>query len=403
MFEHLFFTLSVILVFARILWEFFVNKGKISPLAIYSFCYLYFCFGPYLADVLGFGIYSGIQRDYMDEAAFVFFLAIATLALFPSNFVAKLDMPYRLVIKEPVLVKQITRLLLTVPVALLFALALAKIGFAPLDKVQRIAAVGIFHYVILTLWPLCLFCYLTVAPKHALSRGEAWSFAAIILLYFSYCFYMGERDFALIGVPLVFWFYKDKPLPLWKLSVGVVVAAVGFTLMSAGRSSEFDGGGLASFLNQGSNLMVTTNIILWLEQGQLVSWGASYFSSFINMLTLGAIKLTTPLSIWFSREYSPAANDGAFGFSIEGEALINFGIAGIPFLFAFIAFFLAWTYRGFLQNRPMGVLLTYYALFYFVYAIRGESLILFKAFIYSVIIFVGLLFISQRGRLYFQV
>jgi hypothetical protein len=348
-------------------------------------------------------IYSGIKTEFLFESSFAFFLAIATLSLLPSNFVGSITTHYSLVIKEPVLLRQIAMFFMLVPVILLFLLAFSRIGFSGLDKVQRIQSVGIGHYVILTLWPLFLFCYLTVMPKAFMTRKVFLKFSGVVLIYFSYCFYMGERDFALIIVPLYFWFYKDHSIALWKLLVGGSLGGLGFTMMSAGRSSEFDGGGLGSFLNQGSNLMVTSNIISWLEEGELVWWGESYFSGFVNMLTLGAIRMTTPLSIWFSRRYSSAVNDGAFGFSIEGEALLNFGFVGVPFLFAFIGVFLAWTYRGYLRDRPIGVLLTYFNLFYFIYAIRGESLILFKAFIYCLIIFFLLLFVSQRGRMYFKV
>ncbi|GAC15804.1 O-antigen polymerase [Aliiglaciecola lipolytica] len=401
--EHLFMYLSIGLVVVKLLWEVTYHQGKLSPLAIYLFCYFYFCFGPYIAHMLGLPIYSGIKQDYLYQSSFAFFLAIATLSLFPANLIGRLTINYALVIKEPVLLRQIAMFFMLVPVVLVFILAFSRIGFSGLDKVQRIQSVGIGHYVILTLWPLFLFCYMTVMPKSVMSRKVFWQFTSVVLLYFSYCFYMGERDFALIVVPLYFWFYKDTGIALWKLLLGGTAGGLGFTLMSAGRSSEFSGGGLGSFLNQGSNLMVTSNIAAWLDQGELVWWGESYFSGFVNMLTLGAIRLTTPLSIWFSRRYSTAANDGAYGFSIEGEALLNFGYVGIPFLFGFIALFLAWTYRGYLQNKPFGILLTYFNLFYFIYAIRGESLILFKAFIYCVIIFFLLLFISQRGRMYYRV
>ncbi|GAA0860157.1 O-antigen polysaccharide polymerase Wzy [Aliiglaciecola litoralis] len=401
--EHIFFYLSIALLSTRLVWEVTHHDGKLSPLAIYLFCYFYFCFGPYIANMLDLPIYSGIKKDYLYESSFAFFLAIATLSLFPANWVGKLTPHHSLVVKEPVLLRQIAMFFMLAPTMLLFLVAFSRIGFAPLDKVQRIQSVGIGHYVVLTLWPLFLFCYMTVMPRSSMSRKKFWQFSGVVLFYFTYCYYMGERDFALIVVPLYFWFYKDHAIALWKLLLGGTLGGFGFTMMSAGRSAEMDGGGLGSFLNQGSNLMVTSNIAMWLEQGDLVMWGESYFSGFINMLTLGAIRLTTPLSIWFSRRYSSAANDGAYGFSIEGEALLNFGYVGIPFLFTFIAIFLAWTYKGYLLNRPIGILLTYFNLFYFVYAIRGESLILFKAFIYCVIIFFLLLFVSQRGRMYYRV
>lgn len=401
--EHLFFYLSIAFLTTRLLWEVFRYNGKISPLAIYLFIYFYFCFGPYIAHMMGLSIYSGIKTAYLYEASLAFFLAIATMSVFPSNWVGLLTPNHTLVVKQPILLRQIAMFFMTVPVVLLFLLAFSRIGFAPYDKVQKIQAVGIGHYVVLTLWPLFLFCYMTVMPKSEMDRKTFWQFTGAVLFYFTYCFYMGERDFALIVVPLYFWFYKEKSIALWKILLGGTLGGFAFTMMSAGRSTEFEGGGLGSFLNQGSNLMVTSNIVSWLDQGELVMWGESYFSGFINMLTLGAIRLTTPLSIWFSRRYSSAANDGAYGFSIEGEALLNFGYVGVPILFVFISAFLAWTYQGFLKDRPVGVLLTYFNLFYFVYAIRGESLILFKAFIYCVIIFFVLLFVSQRGRMYYRI
>jgi len=401
--EHLFFYLSIGLLISRLIWEVSRTGGKLSPLAIYLFCYFYFCFGPYMANMLDITIYSGIKTAYLYQSSFAFFLAIATLSLFPSNLIGRIELGFTVVIKDPVFLRQIALFFMSVPVLLLFLFAFSRIGISGLDKVQRIQSVGIGHYVILTLWPLFLFCFLTVMPKVSMETRMLTKFGAVVLLSFTYCYYMGERAFALLFVPLYFWFYKDKAIALWKMLLGGSLGALAFTLMSAGRSTEMDSGGLESFLNQGSNLMVTSNIISWLDNGMLIQLGESYFSGFINMLSLGAIKLTTPLSIWFSRQYSSAANDGAYGFSIEGEALLNFGFAGIPVLFAFIAVFLAWNYQGFLKNRPFGTLMTYFTLFYFVYAIRGESLILFKAFIYCVVIFFGSLLISQRGRMYFRV
>ncbi len=402
-FEHLFFYASITLVIYKIVAELVTFKGRISPLAIYCFCYLYFCFGPYLAHSLGFQIYSGIQKDYLKEAAMVFFVAIASLSLFPSNYIARLNARYSLVVKEPVFIRQTTIILLSIPVLIAFSIAIMKIGLAPLNKVERIAVMGKFHYVLLTLWPVVLFCYMTVSPRSKMNLSEGILFSSVVTVYFAYCLYMEERDFALISLPLLFWYYKDRPVPVFRMFVGVPIAAILFTALSAGRSSEMDGSGLASFLNQGSNLMVTSNILLWIEQEQNLMWGMSYFAGFVNMITLGAVKLVTPLSIWFSQKYSSAVNDGAFGFSIEGEALINFGLIGIPFLFSIIACFLAWTYKGFLKGTPVATLLTYYSLFYFIYAIRGESLILFKAFMYCMVIFILLVMISQRGRLYFAV
>ncbi|MBL4909835.1 MAG: O-antigen polysaccharide polymerase Wzy [Alteromonadaceae bacterium] len=400
--DNVFLYASILLLLLRSVWEFKYFKGKISPLVIYTFCYFYFCFGPYIAFMLDIPIYSGIKTDELFQSSLVFFLAIFALSITPSNFLSSMGSHYEVLIKSPKLIQQTTFLLMAIPVLFVFAFAFMRIGFSPLDKVQRIQLVGILHYVVLTLWPLFLFCYLTVSPFSSMESKTKKQFSIAVLLYFSYCFYMGERDFALIAVPLYFWFNKDRTVAMWKLVLLVLLGGIGFTLMSAGRSSEFDASGLGAFLNQGSNLMVTSNIISWLEHGLDKWWGMSYLSSFFNMITLGALKFTTPLAIWFSRNYSSAANDGAYGFSLEGEVLLNFGVIGVPIVFAIIAILISSAFKGYLNNKPFGTLMTYFILFYFIYAIRGESLIIFKAFIYCCLIFFVLLYISQKGRFYFK-
>ena len=143
--EHSFFYLSIILLMSRLVWEVTYFEGKISPLAIYMFCYFYFCFGPYIAHMMELPIYSGIKTEFLFESSFAFFLAIATLSLLPSNFVGSITTHYSLVIKEPVLLRQIAMFFMLVPVILLFLLAFSRIGFSGLDKVQRIQSVGIGH------------------------------------------------------------------------------------------------------------------------------------------------------------------------------------------------------------------------------------------------------------------
>jgi hypothetical protein len=163
--EHLFFYLSALLLTIKLIWEVTRFEGKVSPLAIYLFCYFYFCFGPYIANMLDLPIYSGIKKNYLYESSFAFFLAIATLSLFPANWFGKITIRYALVIKEPILLRQVTMFFMFVPVVLVLIVAFAKIGFSPMDKVQRIQSMGVTHYIVLTLWPLFLFCYITVISK----------------------------------------------------------------------------------------------------------------------------------------------------------------------------------------------------------------------------------------------
>lgn len=400
--EHFFLYASVAVLTIRSFWEFAFFRGKVSPLLIYTLCYFYFCFGPYIAYILEIPIYSGIDKAELFQASIVFFLAISSLSIIPSNFISLISSRFEIEIRRPQFFQQITTLIMFIPILFIFAFAFIKIGFAPLNKVQRIQSIGLLHYVILTLWPLFLFCYMTITPFSKITTKAKKTIFIVVLTYFSYCYYMGERDFALLLIPLYFWICKDKNISMWKLLILVTVGAMLFTLMSAGRSEELSTSGLGSFLNQGSNLMVTTNIINWLENGTEKWAGMSYLSSFLNMISLGAIKLTPALSIWFSRKYSPYVNDGAYGFSIEGEVILNFGLIGVPIFFALVGIAISSAFKGYINNKPFGTLMTYFILFYFIYGIRGESLIIFKSFIYCCIIFFVLLFISQRGKFYLK-
>ncbi|WP_206486235.1 O-antigen polymerase [Thalassotalea sp. G2M2-11] len=400
--EYLYLYASILAITLRGVWEVKYFKGRISPLLIYSICYFYFCYGPYIAFLLDIPIYSGINKAMLPQSAFVFFLAILTLSAVPSNLMSRITSNVEIVIKRPQFFRQITILTMTIPVIVIFIYAFLLIGFNPLDKVEKIRLVGIFHYVLLTLWPIFLFCYMTISPYGQITKQSKLFIASIILIYCFYCLYMGERDFALIFVPIYFWLHKDKRVSMFKLCLMLSLGAIGFTLMSSGRSVEIDSSGIGAFLNQGSNLMVTSNILFWLEHDLQLWWGESYLSSLLNMLTLGALKITLPLSIWFSREYSPFVNDGAYGFSLEAEVLLNFGVIGIPIVFAIIGILISAAFKGYRNDKPFGTLMTYFILFYFIYAIRGESLIIFKSFSYCCIIFFFLLYVSQRGKFYFK-
>ncbi len=383
------------LVAYRVFWELIRYKGTVTPLAIFIIFYFYFTFGPVIAHWIGIPIYSGINVQYLALSCFIFTLALSGLCLTPSNSLSKLSFRFEVYIpyKSTLIMSRYFSLLLWLSTCIVLFVAISRIGIQPLDKVERIKAVGSLHYPLMTLWPIIAFCYMAVTEK--INKN----FMLCFILYCFYCLYIGERDFILIVLSIAIWWMKRKRISIFKFGLIVLVATIYFVFSSLGRGGLFEGGSVAALLNQGSNLMVTSNVASWLEQGMNHWNGRSYFSSIINMFTLGAIKIDEPLSIWFSSKYSSSVNDGAFGFAMEAEAYLNFGLTGVFLFFAIISMLLSKFYRNHKKGRVLGSLLTYFSIFYLVYAIRGEALMIFKAFIYCMIIFFTCLLIAQRGKL----
>jgi len=399
MFElwHLLFA-STLLSFIRVGWEYIKFDGTLTPLSMLIIFYFYFTFGPVIAHLLNIPIYTGINVTYLKESVVIFTVAITGLALTPSNLISRLHIPFEFKVNG-LYIKRMRNYFSTLmwcSVIVILVIAIMNIGTSSLDKVERIKAVGGLHYPFITLWPIFSFCYMAVKPK----IGK--NFILCFFLYCTYCIYIGERDFVLILVSITIWWFKGKKISIVKFGIVILCGAIYFVFSSMGRGSLFEGGSLAAMLNQGSNLMVTSNVAAWLN-GEVDYWlGGSYISSLINMITLGSVKIQEPLSIWFSQNYSSSVNDGAFGFALEAEALLNFGVVGVFFVFSIMSIMMSKCYINHTKGRVLGSLLTYFSVFYFIYAIRGESLMIFKGGIYCLIIFISGVIFAQRGKLIFR-
>jgi hypothetical protein len=68
--------LSVILVGLIIF-----KRGIVDPLGILMCYYLFFSFGPIVNLLLGFNIYFGVKREYLNQASWIFFVAIFSMSV----------------------------------------------------------------------------------------------------------------------------------------------------------------------------------------------------------------------------------------------------------------------------------------------------------------------------------
>jgi oligosaccharide repeat unit polymerase len=361
-------------------------RGRISGIDIFLFLYAYFFIGPIIGSYFfGSFMYYGINLQYINTALLVYlvsnFALILGIIFFDKYKFIKIK--YNKIKYKNIFIVQY--ILLAGSLALLLAPILfgGGLGFlSNVSKLEKLSTLGILHYVALTLVPCALISYMALFKYDRKNKY----FLLCYLFYAVYCILVSERDFILFLIPMYFWYKNSIFVTLnGKTFFYFIFLGIIFTAISVGRTAIGGKTDIASFLNQGSNLMALTNTITYLESGNSYLYGLSYLSGIINGLSLGIFRILESRSSWLSNFFSNGVS--GYGFSLEAEAYFNFGFLGV-----FIIFFLISLYYLFIENRAksgtqFGKLLFYHFLFFFIYGIRGEFLMVFKSIIYTTIIF----------------
>lgn len=377
----------------RFFYEKRTYKTAVTPLVLFIVIYSYFTLGPYVAYMLGYNIYSGINLAYVEDSIFIFSMAIFFLCVAPAKIFFKKN--YRKILDNSSAKKAGT---LTYYFSIIFGngallYVVAVSGFSIEVKGFAIERVGSFHYVFMTLWPSLFLCLITF-KKPEKYQDKILLLSKVMPGFVIYCVITGERDFILMALPIIFWFYAGRIIPISKIFLLAIILISVFVGLSVGRSIVFELGGLNSFLNQGSNLFVLSNVLDWIDQGESLRYGQTYVYSFINMLTIGLVRLDSSLAEWFSLEFSNGI--GAYGFAIETEMVLNFGKWSVPVFFVILSMYISKCYQGYIKSSYFYSLLTYYNLLFLLYAIRGESLMILKSFLYvTLIYFLSLLIVKK--------
>ncbi len=142
-----------------------------------------------------------------------------------------------------------------------------------------------------------------------------------------------------------------------------------------------------SVLGLGSNLFVTSRVVEWVPQEVPFRFGETYLHTAVNLLPsflLPDLRFESLLT-WFKERYAATSQTG-YGFGMEAEAYLNFGLAGPLLVFALWAFGLARLHEG-ARRLPQAVLYRYAFTFmvpFSLYCIRGDSLMWSKGFLYAV-------------------
>jgi hypothetical protein len=364
--------------------------GRRDMLAYLAAYFFLFGFGPVLSHLLGAKIYFGTNTLLIGRAA------LGLLLAFAGVLAAGLLLPQRRDFADP-LADPPRRRLPLVPAVLavltLYALAVLAWGgpaFLAGNKLDRIAVAGPGHYDYLLL-QLCACALYFVA--HETSTGR-FCYRLNLAVYIAYCLATGERDFVFVLFALVL--HRELvrgprrlPRPLLAGAALMAGATALFALRGGGPATAPDA---TQLLNQGSVLFVDTWVMTHVPAVEPYQHGASYLHALLNLVP-GQPQV--PLSQWLVDRYAPGSASG-YGFSLTGEAYLNFGLAGIPVLFALLTAAHRW-----LANRiDRAPFYAYCSLLFTVawmYGFRGDSQSLLKTCVYGAAFYGVIRLVSARG------
>lgn len=299
------------------------QRGR-GVLSLFAVIFVIQALGPVLEHLRGNEIYVGIVVDHIGTATRGFALAVGGLLL------ADLVVRQRLSVASVVDVRRPDRW--AVPVGALLVvlttyalLTMLRLGPGALgaDKASRIEAAGGLHYAFLTLamaaaatWPL-------IRPV----RSMRPLYGAFLVSYVGYCVLTQERDFVFTLMALVFLGRLARPVSqLPRLLAAGLVAVFAVNRLSAGRSAVTDDEKNALF--EGSLLFVDTRVLEYVPGSTPHAHGSTYLSAFTSAVTRGQVGGDVSPTQWLVDNYVPGSTAG-YGFSVSGEALLNFGMIGV--------------------------------------------------------------------------
>lgn len=142
-----------------------------------------------------------------------------------------------------------------------------------------------------------------------------------------------------------------------------------------------------SLLGLGSNLFVTSRVAEWVPADEPHRYGGTYLGTLGNLapsFLVPGLRFES-LPAWFKDNYAPTSTTG-YGFGMEAEAYLNFGLVGPVLVFALWTAGLVLLFDGW-RLVPDALLHRYAFTFmcpFSLYCIRGDSLMWAKGFLYAV-------------------
>ncbi|WP_433213474.1 O-antigen polysaccharide polymerase Wzy [Dactylosporangium sp. CS-047395] len=369
-----------------------IAGGRRDMLAYLAAYFLLFGFGPVASYLLGGRIYFGTNTLLIGRAA------VGLLLAFAGVVAVGLLMRQRRDIADPIQKLEAGRRMPLVPAVLvlltLYGLAVLAWGgpaFLAGTKLDRIAVAGPFHYDYLLL-QMCASALYFIAQESSTGR---FAYRVNLGVYIAYCLATGERDFVFVLFALVLHrelVRTERRIPrsvLW--GAGLLLGATAlFALRGNATPGDSDA---TAILNQGSVLFVDTWVMGHVPSTEPYQHGATYLHALLNLVPGQA---QVPLAQWLVDRYAPGSSSG-YGFSLTGEAYLNFGLAGIPVLFGLLTAVHRWLVNR-IDRAPVYAYASILFTVAWMYGFRGESQSLLKTCVYGAL-FVGVIrMVSARAQ-----
>jgi len=262
-------------------------------------------------------------------------------------------------------------------------------------KLDRIAVAGPGHYDYMLL-QMCACALYFLAYETSTGR---FAYRLNLAVYIAYCLATGERDFVFVLFALVL--HRElvrgergpgrRRIPrtvLW--GAGLLVGATAlFSLRGGGPADGSDPG---QILNQGSVLFVDTWVMGHVPATEPYQHGAIYLHALLNLVPGHP---QPALSQWLVDRYAPGSASG-YGFSLTGEAYLNFGLPGIPVLFALLTGAHRWVANR-IDRAPVYAYGSILFTVAWMYGFRGESQSLLKTCVYGALFYGVIRMVSVRA------
>ena len=382
----------------------YATTGDIfHPLIIFPVLFFYFALGPVVSYLLGGWVYPGVVQEKIADAVVVFALVLVGMfaAFFPWLRKRKIFWDISLPTHRR---QQAFWAANGIGLFLNFVtLSFVAINLSIVWGGQKGALIARYPIYLLWHYNFLLFWNFFLAFMLALNYWERNQlFFANVSGYVLYCLLTNERDFLLVLLAVLAFRNNKKKLPLSVLLL-VTIAMIGlFLLLFSLRFSEDSSRSLLDlYLGQGGNLHIITNLMVWRDSWLELYYGSTYIQSIFNLVPSFVYREGIPLTEWFVQEFAPDSKSG-YGFTLEGEAYLNFGILGVPFFFYLYGKMLMLIYASKLRGSLLGNYMYYFCFIFVVYTLRGDSLMLFKGLSYALGFFFFMLFLSNWGHLRFR-
>lgn len=368
------------------------NGGIKNGLFVVGAFFALFAFGPVINYLAGEDIYPATVVSLIPKACFGFTLALLAIASV-DRFVRQ-----RTTFRVDKLDDEENHRYELLPIALfaasLYAAAMVLYRGPELlvaTKHQALVLAGPGHRAYIFIG-ICFTAFFFITRRTRLMRQL---YAVHIAAFLVYSLAFRERDFLLVFMSVLV--HRDI-LREKARSVRLALAGVGSVIVATLLFSFRAGGGfnVIGVLNQGLLLFVDTYLMnLVPAGGQGHFWGGTYVDT-VQRLPPRFLYNSGEISLpqWFVEIYNPGASVG-YGFSMTGEAYINFGIIGIPLVFALVALF----QRSLVNRIDRSDWFGYGSIYFtatWMYALRGDSLQLVKTMLFGSIVFALFRIISRR-------